>query len=58
MAEDDPEPDPKPDTRANPKNTFEKKSSSVFHTFLGTPTSKEKRTTLQVLTSIVPKVPQ
>jgi hypothetical protein len=56
--EDDPKPDLKPDDGAKSKNPFEKKSSSIFDTFLGTLTTKAKRTALHTLNAIVPKVPQ
>ena len=58
MEEDDPKPDPKPDAGGKSKNPFEKKSSGIFHTFLGTSTTKAKRTALHALNATVPKVPQ
>jgi hypothetical protein len=47
--------DPKHDARGKPKNPFEnKKSADAFHTFLGTSTSKAKRSALHALNATVP----
>ncbi|KAK1608721.1 hypothetical protein QYE76_032394 [Lolium multiflorum] len=42
MDEDDASPEPKEGTAANKSNPFGKKSVGTYHTFLGTPTTREK----------------
>ncbi|KAK1664585.1 hypothetical protein QYE76_052744 [Lolium multiflorum] len=58
MDEDDASPDPKEGTAANKSNPFGKKSVGTYHTFLGTPTVRAKKSALRILNATVPAVPQ
>ncbi|KAK1661379.1 hypothetical protein QYE76_049538 [Lolium multiflorum] len=58
MDEDDASPEPKEGTAANKSNPFGKKSVGTFHTFLGTPTVRAKKSALRLLKATVPAVPQ
>ncbi|KAK1694614.1 hypothetical protein QYE76_011311 [Lolium multiflorum] len=58
MEEDDVSPDPKEGTAANKSNPFGKKSVGAYHTFLGTPTVRAKKSALRLLNATVPAVPQ
>ncbi|KAK1648895.1 hypothetical protein QYE76_066700 [Lolium multiflorum] len=58
MDEDDASPEPKEGTAANKSNPFGKKSVGAFHTFLGTPTVRAKKSALRLLNATVPAVPQ
>ncbi|KAK1620261.1 hypothetical protein QYE76_025778 [Lolium multiflorum] len=49
MDEDDASPEPKEGTAANKSNPFGKKSVGGFHTFLGTPTVRAKKSALRLL---------
>jgi hypothetical protein len=55
LDEDEPKPAEKPDA-GKIKNPYKKKSG-VFHTFLGTPTAKARKSTSRMLNATVPKVP-
>jgi hypothetical protein len=57
MEEDKPKLEAKADAEGKLKNPYVKKSG-VFHTFLGTPMAKAKRSALRALNVTVPKVPQ
>ena len=58
MDEDKASPEPKGDSAAKSKNPYDKKSVAAFHTFLGRPTAKAKKSTLRALNATLPKVPQ
>ncbi|KAK1650708.1 hypothetical protein QYE76_068513 [Lolium multiflorum] len=58
MDEDDASPEPKEGTAANKSNPFGKKSVGTYHTFLGTPTVRAKKSALRILNATVPAVPQ
>ncbi|KAK1664421.1 hypothetical protein QYE76_052580 [Lolium multiflorum] len=58
MDEDDASPDPKEGAAANKSNPFGKKSVGAYHTFLGTPTVRAKKSALRLLNATVPAVPQ
>ncbi|KAK1628320.1 hypothetical protein QYE76_002635 [Lolium multiflorum] len=58
MDEDDASPEPKEGTAANKSNPFGKKSVGTYHTFLGTPTFRAKKSVLRILNATVPAVPQ
>ncbi|KAK1692194.1 hypothetical protein QYE76_008891 [Lolium multiflorum] len=58
MDEDDASPDPKEGSAANKSNPFMKDSVGAYHTFLGTPTIRAKKSALRLLNAIVPFVPQ
>ncbi|KAK1649017.1 hypothetical protein QYE76_066822 [Lolium multiflorum] len=58
MDEDDASPKPKEGTAANKSNPFGKKSVGTYHTFLGTPTVRAKKSALRLLNATVPAVPQ
>ncbi|KAK1617067.1 hypothetical protein QYE76_022584 [Lolium multiflorum] len=57
MDEDDASPDPKEGSAANKSNPFGKKSAGAYHTFLGTPTVRAKKSALRLLNATVPAVP-
>ncbi|KAK1614120.1 hypothetical protein QYE76_019637 [Lolium multiflorum] len=57
MDEDDASPEPKEGTAANKSNPFGKKSVGTYHTFLGTPTVRAKKSALRILNATVPAVP-
>ena len=57
MEEDDSKPADKADEAGKSKNPFKKKKA-VFHTFLGTPMAKAKKSAMRALSATVPKVPQ
>ncbi|KAK1579729.1 hypothetical protein QYE76_016750 [Lolium multiflorum] len=58
MDEDDASPEPKEGTAANKSNPFGRKSVGTYHTFLGTPTVRAKKSALRILNATVPAVPQ
>ena len=58
MDEDEAKSEPKGDVAAKSKNPYEKKSNGCFHTFLGTPSAKAKKSALRSLNATVPPVPQ
>ena len=58
MDEDDASPDPKETSAANKSNPFGKKSAGAYHTFLGAPTVRAKKSALRLLNATVPAVPQ
>jgi hypothetical protein len=57
MDEDDASPDPKEASVANKSNPFVKKCAGAYHTFLGTPTVRAKKSALRVLNATLPVVP-
>ncbi|KAK1648258.1 hypothetical protein QYE76_066063 [Lolium multiflorum] len=58
MDEDEASSDPKEGSAANKSNPFVKKSAGAYHTFLGTPTVRAKKSALRILNATVPAVPQ
>ena len=58
MDEDEPLPKPKGDTAGKSKNPYEKKSAAAFHTFLGRPSAKAKKSAMRALNATLPTVPQ
>jgi hypothetical protein len=58
MDEDEAPPEPKGDSAAKSKNPFDKKSAATYHTFLGRPTAKAKKSAMQTLNATLPQVPQ
>ncbi|KAK1665804.1 hypothetical protein QYE76_053963 [Lolium multiflorum] len=53
MDEDDASPEPKEGTAANKSNPFGRKSVGNYHTFLGTPTVRAKKSALRILNATV-----
>ncbi|KAK1665409.1 hypothetical protein QYE76_053568 [Lolium multiflorum] len=58
MDEDDASPDPKEGSVANKSNPFVKKSVGAYHTFLGTPMVRAKKSAVRLLNATVLAVPQ
>jgi hypothetical protein len=58
MDEDEPLPEPKGDIAGKSKNPYEKKSVAAFHSFLGRPSAKAKKSALWALNAILPTVSQ
>jgi hypothetical protein len=57
MEEDEAPPEPKGDCAAESKNPYDKKSATTYHTFLGEPTSKAKKSAPLALNGTLPKSP-
>ena len=53
MDEDDATPEADEGTVAKSGNPFGKKTAGAFHTFLGTPTSRQKKSALRTLNATV-----
>ncbi|KAK1606662.1 hypothetical protein QYE76_030335 [Lolium multiflorum] len=58
MDDDRASPEPKEGSAANTSNPFVKKSAGAYHTFLGTPTVRAKKSTLQTLNATLSAVLQ
>jgi hypothetical protein len=58
MDEDRASPKPKEGNAANTSNPFGKKSICAYHTFLGTPTVRVKKSSLRTLSATLPAVSQ
>jgi hypothetical protein len=58
MEEDESSQDPKEEAADKSGNPFSKRAHAAHHTFLGTPSVRQKKSALRVLNASIPAVPQ